>query len=126
MPALGEHLQGNRDVFRAPSNPMLFCVSVGTGYQVYIMSFITIGFAALGFLSPANRGALMVAFLLLFVLLGITAGYKSARLYKNFRGKKWQRTTLLTALLSRQQLAGGESHPTAWLLFRSRTPLSES
>jgi len=35
-------------------------------------------------------------------------------------------TTLLTALLSRQQLAGGESHPTEWLLFRSRTPLSES
>lgn len=37
--------------------------------------------------------------LLLFVLMGAFAGFTSARLYKTFKGKQWQRCTLLTALL---------------------------
>jgi transmembrane 9 superfamily member 2/4 len=37
--------------------------------------------------------------LLLFVLMGAFAGFTSARLYKTFRGKQWQRCTLLTATL---------------------------
>merc|ERR1719460_1206893 len=41
----------------------------------------------------------MIAFLLLFVLLGITAGYKTARTYKMFKGREWQKATLCTALL---------------------------
>ena len=76
-------------------------------------------FAVLGFLSPANRGALMTAMLILFVLLGyvkikitslddklltlyigifisdyfcsILAGYFSARTYKSFKGQDWKR-----------------------------------
>lgn len=42
-------------------------------------------FATLGFLSPANRGGLMTAVLLLFCFLGSFAGYSSARLYKTFK-----------------------------------------
>ena len=34
------------------------------------MTFVTMLFAVLGFLSPANRGGLMTAMLLLFVLMG--------------------------------------------------------
>jgi len=49
------------DVFRAPSHPMLLAVSVGNGVQVFAMTVITMIFAVLGFLSPANRGALMTA-----------------------------------------------------------------
>jgi len=63
------------------------------------MSFLIIIFAALGFLSPANRGALMTTLLLLFVLMGIFAGYYSARCYKMFGETQWQRNTLQTALL---------------------------
>ena len=37
--------------------------------------------------------------LLLFVLMGAFAGFSSARLYKTFKGKQWQRCTLLTATL---------------------------
>lgn len=37
--------------------------------------------------------------LLLFVLMGCFAGFTSARLYKTFKGKQWQRCTLLTATL---------------------------
>lgn len=46
---------------------------------------VTMIFAVLGFLSPANRGGLMTAMLLLFVFMGIFAGYSSARLYKAFK-----------------------------------------
>lgn len=86
------------DVFRPPANlPMLFCVLVGTGNQLFYMCLITIIFATVGFLSPANRGSLMIAMLLLYVLLGSVAGYNSANLYKTFRGKQWKNVTLLTA-----------------------------
>ncbi|PWA18678.1 hypothetical protein CCH79_00005662 [Gambusia affinis] len=55
--------------------------------------------ACLGFLSPANRGALMTCSVVLWVLLGTPAGYVSARLYKTFGGEKWKTNVLLTALL---------------------------
>lgn len=49
------------DVFRPPtSNPMRFCVVMGFSSQVFGMAVVTIVFAAIGFLSPANRGALMI------------------------------------------------------------------
>ncbi|KAG5189838.1 hypothetical protein JKP88DRAFT_205947 [Tribonema minus] len=87
------------DVFRPPAAyPMLFCVMVGTGAQLIAGAFATIVFAAIGFLSPANRGSLMIAVLLLYVLFGGVAGYVSAVVYKAFKGRKYQACTLLTAL----------------------------
>jgi transmembrane 9 superfamily protein 2/4 len=88
------------DVFRPPTTlPMLYCVFIGTGVQIAAMALITVFFAALGFLSPANRGSLMMATVVLYVLMGCPAGYTSARLYKTFKGRMWQRATLLTAFL---------------------------
>lgn len=87
------------DVFRPPSwRPQLFAIIVGVGAQVLSMSALTILFAAIGFLSPANRGALMIALLLLFLLCGVMAGYVTARTHKMFNGSQWQRTTVWTAL----------------------------
>jgi len=88
------------DVFRPPATaPMYFCVFIGNGVQLICMCFITIVFAAVGFLSPANRGSLMIAVLVLYVMMGATGGYASARLYKTFKGKMWQKCTLMTAFL---------------------------
>ncbi|KAL0316486.1 UNVERIFIED_CONTAM: Transmembrane 9 superfamily member 9 [Sesamum radiatum] len=58
------------------------------------MILVTMIFAALGFLSPSNRGGLMTAMLLLWVFMGIFAGYASARLYKMFKGTEWKKITL--------------------------------
>lgn len=63
------------------------------------MCLLTLVFAALGFLSPANRGSLMTTLLLLYVFMGIFAGYFSARTYKMFGETSWQKQTLQTALL---------------------------
>lgn len=88
------------DVFRPPTDfPMLFSVIVGTGLQILLSMFFLIIFSAVGFLSPANRGSIMIGMLLLFVLMGSAAGFTSARLYKTFKGKQWQRCTILTATL---------------------------
>eukprot|EP00538_Stauroneis_constricta_P011134 CAMPEP_0119546002 /NCGR_PEP_ID=MMETSP1352-20130426/589_1 /TAXON_ID=265584 /ORGANISM="Stauroneis constricta, Strain CCMP1120" /LENGTH=668 /DNA_ID=CAMNT_0007590651 /DNA_START=114 /DNA_END=2120 /DNA_ORIENTATION=+ len=86
------------DVFRPPASPMVLSVACGTGAQLLAMSFWTIIFSAIGFLNPSRRGALLMAELLFFVLMGCVNGYVTARLYKNLKGKAWQRATLTTAL----------------------------
>jgi transmembrane 9 superfamily protein 2/4 len=88
------------DVFRPPADfPMLFCVFVGTGFQLGLMSLATLSFALLGLLSPANRGSLGTAFILLFVFMGSFAGFYSSSTYKMFRGADWKQITLVTAFL---------------------------
>ncbi|XP_036404742.1 transmembrane 9 superfamily member 2 [Megalops cyprinoides] len=91
--------QVHGDVFRSPGKGMLLSVFLGQGTQIFIMTFITLFLACLGFLSPANRGALMTCAVVLWVLLGTPAGYVSARMYKTFGGEKWKTNVLLTALL---------------------------
>ncbi|EEC84006.1 hypothetical protein OsI_30213 [Oryza sativa Indica Group] len=87
------------DVFRPPTNSDLLCVYVGTGVQFFGMLLVTMMFAVLGFLSPSNRGGLMTAMLLIWVLMGLFAGYASSRLYKMFKGSEWKSITLKTAFL---------------------------
>eukprot|EP00760_Papus_ankaliazontas_P037911 PhM_4_TR8787/c0_g1_i2/m.90291/K17086/TM9SF2_4; transmembrane 9 superfamily member 2/4 len=77
------------DVFRTPSHPVLLAVNIGTGSQLVGMIIITLFFALLGFLSPSNRGGLLTAVILLFVLLGSYNGYVTARLCKTFGVQKW-------------------------------------
>merc|ERR1711991_256660 len=62
------------DVFRPPSHEMLLSVFVGNGVQVLTMTGLTLLVALLGFLSPANRGALLTSILVLYALMGIQAG----------------------------------------------------
>jgi len=87
------------DVFRPPEYKSCFASFIGTGVQIFTMVFLTLIFAALGFLSPANRGALMTTLLLLFVFMGVFAGYYSARVYKMFGKGDWRSNTIFTALL---------------------------
>jgi len=89
------------DVFRRPPYRKLLAVCAGTGVQMLGMTVVTILFAILGLLSPANRGALLQCMLLLFTFMGFPAGYVSARLNKLFEGDECTRSfrvTLMTAL----------------------------
>lgn len=87
------------DVFRPPRSGMLLSLFLGSGVQIFFMSLITLVFACLGFLSPANRGSLMTCAMVLYVCLGTPAGYVSARIYKMFGGEKWKSNVLLSAFL---------------------------
>ena len=42
----------------------------------------------------------MTCAMVLYVCLGTTAGYISARIYKSFGGEKWKSNVLLTSMLS--------------------------
>ena len=75
----------------------MLAVFIGTGVQVTAMTLSILCFALFGLLSPANRGALVTAFLVLFVVCGIFAGYFSARFFKLFGGKSWKWHVVLTA-----------------------------
>eukprot|EP01006_Ploeotia_vitrea_P050209 TRINITY_DN67427_c12_g3_i1.p1 TRINITY_DN67427_c12_g3~~TRINITY_DN67427_c12_g3_i1.p1 ORF type:complete len:645 (+),score=27.82 TRINITY_DN67427_c12_g3_i1:28-1962(+) len=77
------------DVFRPPKYCNYLAIYVGSGCQLLGMMVITIFFALLGFLSPANRGGLLTAMLLLYILLGSYAGYVSARFCKMFHCQTW-------------------------------------
>ncbi|KAL7093372.1 hypothetical protein ACP275_11G037000 [Erythranthe tilingii] len=70
------------DVFRAPAYPSLLCVMVGDGVQILGMAVVTILFAALGFMSPASRGTLIIGMLFFYMVLGIAAGYVAVRLWR--------------------------------------------
>uniref|UniRef100_A0A8D8UJQ7 Transmembrane 9 superfamily member n=1 Tax=Cacopsylla melanoneura TaxID=428564 RepID=A0A8D8UJQ7_9HEMI len=87
------------DVFRPPRKGMLLSVLLGSGVQILMMTMVTLAFACLGFLSPANRGALMTCAMVMYVCLGTPAGYVSARIYKSFGGEKWKSNIILTATL---------------------------
>eukprot|EP00756_Hemistasia_phaeocysticola_P026946 Hpha_TRINITY_DN16092_c1_g2::TRINITY_DN16092_c1_g2_i1::g.117465::m.117465/K17086/TM9SF2_4; transmembrane 9 superfamily member 2/4 len=86
------------DVFRPPPEPSIFAVLIGTGCQLLGCVFLTLLFALLGFLSPANRGGLLTAMLLLFVLLGGYAGFVSARFCTTFKVQSWM-NAFLTATM---------------------------
>lgn len=87
------------DVFRAPSHPQLLCVVVGDGVQITGMAVVTILFAAFGFMSPASRGMLLTGMVLLYLFLGIVAGYVSSRLWCTIKGDSagWRGISLKTA-----------------------------
>uniref|UniRef100_A0A8C2G2A7 Transmembrane 9 superfamily member n=1 Tax=Cyprinus carpio TaxID=7962 RepID=A0A8C2G2A7_CYPCA len=75
------------DVFRPPRKGMLLSVFLGSGTQIFIMTFVTLFFACLGFLSPANRGALMTCAVVLWVLLGTPAGWVNEEINNSFELK---------------------------------------
>ncbi|XP_077222640.1 transmembrane 9 superfamily member 12-like [Tasmannia lanceolata] len=74
------------DVFREPDCPKLLCVMVGDGVQIAGMAVVTIVFAALGFMSPASRGMLLTGMIILYLFLGIMAGYVGVRLWRTIKG----------------------------------------
>jgi transmembrane 9 superfamily protein 2/4 len=58
------------DVFRAPTFARAYAVLHGAGAQFFLLVSLTLAFAALGFLSPSNRGSLLTAIIVFFALSG--------------------------------------------------------
>uniref|UniRef100_A0AC35UBU4 Transmembrane 9 superfamily member n=1 Tax=Rhabditophanes sp. KR3021 TaxID=114890 RepID=A0AC35UBU4_9BILA len=85
------------NVFRPPKQVMFLAVFVGSGSQILLSSAVTILFACLGFLSPANRGSLMTFALVFYAIFGIASGYVSARVFKTLKGVAWKTNILLTS-----------------------------
>ncbi|KAH7622077.1 putative Transmembrane 9 superfamily member 11 [Nannochloris sp. 'desiccata'] len=69
------------DVFRTPSAALALAVHVGSGVQISASATVTLLFAALGFLSPASRGSLLTAALVMYLLMSAAAGFASVWLW---------------------------------------------
>ena len=65
------------DVFRAPENSLSLAMNVGSGVQILASGTVTLIFATFGFLSPASRGSLLTAALILYLLMSVAAGFAS-------------------------------------------------
>lgn len=87
------------DVFRPVSHPQVFAIATGTGAQVLATFLVTVTLAALGLLSPANRGSFSTALLLLNTVLGGVGGYVSAVTYKTWGGSLWKTNLVFTPLV---------------------------
>jgi len=87
------------DVFREPTSSKLLCVMIGNGVQILGMAIVTIFFAAFGFMSPASRGMLLTGMIVLYMLLGIVAGYAAVRLWRTLKGTSegWRSVSWSTA-----------------------------
>ena len=89
--------QVRSDVFRSPKYSSLFCITIGTGTQLLTTIYITIIFALCNLLSPKYQGALLSGVIICYALMGIFAGYTSARFFKMFGGTAWQKNAIGTA-----------------------------
>lgn len=94
------------NLIESPNSPQPIippCSSYSSQWLIslsFLSCFSRTVFACLGFLSPANRGALMTCAMVLYVCLGTPAGFVSARVYKSFGGDKWKSNVLLTSMLT--------------------------
>lgn len=86
-------------MFRPPVFESFLSSLVGTGVQIIFMTYFVLLFSILGFLSPAHRGALLMAVLILFVFMSCFAGYYSGKFCKTFETEQWKANALLTAIL---------------------------
>ncbi|KAJ3026279.1 hypothetical protein HDV00_012032 [Rhizophlyctis rosea] len=85
------------DVFRPPSHPLVLSVAVGHGVQLFLMVGVTLLLAVLGFLSPANRGALSTVIIVFYFCFAGVAGYVAAQVFKTLGGTDHRALTLATA-----------------------------
>lgn len=70
----------------------VFCVMVGDGVQIMSMTTATIIFAALVFMSPGSQRMVLTGIIILYLFLGIAAGYVTVQLWMAIKGdsKGWR------------------------------------
>ena len=86
------------DVFRPPPHRMWLSASVGAGVQLIFVFGTLLLVATLGVVYP-QRGALVSAPVVLYMMSSVISGYISARLYHRMGGVKWKFNMIVTSLL---------------------------
>jgi hypothetical protein len=87
------------DVFRFPSNPMLFSAAVGAGAQLLATAFSVLLLALLGVFQATKRGSISTAGIIMYSVTSSLAGFVSARLYRQMKQTEWVWNTLTTVTL---------------------------
>eukprot|EP00118_Oscarella_pearsei_P028511 m.2326 g.2326 ORF g.2326 m.2326 type:complete len:633 (+) comp8579_c0_seq1:46-1944(+) len=87
------------DVFRPPLHPLILTGFLGSGIQILCMCLVVLVMAMFGMLSPASRGALMSACIVLYAFMGVFSGFYAGRMYKTMKGTQWKKAAWLTGSL---------------------------
>jgi len=87
------------DVFRPPRNSTLFCVLIGTGFQILAMSILLIFLLLTNVVTPTRRGSIPNAFLFLFVLMTYFSGLCSSMVNKMFGRENYKLIAFYSSLL---------------------------
>lgn len=85
------------EVFKRPKCSLLFSIMIGTGVQIFAMTFFFMIFALIGVVSPQYRGAVISSLYIFFIMLSNVSGFYSARFYKMFQGTDWLLCAILTS-----------------------------
>ncbi|KAL3596709.1 hypothetical protein D5086_008346 [Populus alba] len=88
------------DVFRYPKYKSVLAAAVGSGTQLFTLTFFIFLLALVGVFYPYNRGALFTALVVIYALTAGIAGYTAASFFCQLEGTNWVRNLLLTGGLS--------------------------
>eukprot|EP00922_Rhytidocystis_sp_ex-Travisia-forbesii_P072313 GHVS01107819.1.p1 GENE.GHVS01107819.1~~GHVS01107819.1.p1 ORF type:complete len:615 (-),score=44.75 GHVS01107819.1:57-1901(-) len=85
------------DVFRPPPHRMWFCACIGCGAQLFL---VVVTIVLVGCFAPyLERGAVLTAGFVGYMLTSFLAGYISANIYRRLGGIKWAWNIVITALM---------------------------
>ncbi|KAJ6935922.1 transmembrane 9 superfamily member 4-like [Populus alba x Populus x berolinensis] len=84
------------DVFRYPKYKSVLAAAVGSGTQLFTLTFFIFLLALVGVFYPYNRGALFTALVVIYALTAGIAGYTAASFFCQLEGTNWVRNLLLT------------------------------
>lgn len=90
------------DVFRRPTNVVLYSALIGTGFQLTLLALVVIGAAFAGSLY-VDRGAIVQASIIGYALTSFISGFMSGGFYRSYYfpepAPQWIRVMLLSSLL---------------------------
>jgi len=85
------------DVFRAPKHRLFFCSAIGAGAQLFSMVVMMVLVGMVGVFY--QRGAVVSAGVVSYMITAAVAGYGSAHLYQKLGGEKWAWNIFVTAIM---------------------------
>lgn len=87
------------DVFRFPPYLELFCAILGCGTQILLIFVCMLTLAVVGAFYAYGRGTAYAAFIVIYSLTALLAGFTSGTWYKKLGGKDWVHNVLICVSL---------------------------
>mmetsp|Transcript_6274 Transcript_6274/g.9514 ORF Transcript_6274/g.9514 Transcript_6274/m.9514 type:complete len:602 (-) Transcript_6274:315-2120(-) len=87
------------DVFRMPVNSSLFSALIGAGVQLMATVTLLLACALLGVFKATQRGSILTALIILYVVTSFIGGFVASRLYRQMGGRNWTWNVVMTSLV---------------------------